>query len=86
MNIIYDWFGTRPCSASASATANAAQREPDDDKPSESPRLFNQEEEFNENIIISKINFISGVILKNNDFELYDFLKSIDISLHPFGM
>ncbi|RNA28356.1 TBC1 domain family member 5-like isoform X2 [Brachionus plicatilis] len=50
------------------------------------PRLFLEEDQFIESKIIHKINFITNVVLKNNDIEIFDHLNKIDVSLCPFGI
>jgi|LakMenEpi03Aug12_release.lakeMendotaPanAssembly.Ray.scaffolds.fasta_scaffold4234867_1 hypothetical protein len=51
----------------------------------DSIKLFQQEEEI-ENVIISKINYITNTLLRNNDSELYFYFIKNEISLAPFGM
>ena len=50
------------------------------------PKLFQEIEEFYENEIMNKINYITNVILKDNDIEVFNHLNKIHVTLHPFGM
>jgi TBC1 domain family protein 5 len=50
------------------------------------PKLFRENEEFYESAIIKKIEYITNVILHNNDIEVYNHLKAIEVTLHPFGI
>jgi hypothetical protein len=51
-----------------------------------SPKLFQEVEELVESTIIHKINYITNVVLRNNDIEVFNHLNNIDVTLHPFGM
>ena len=55
-------------------------------KMSMTPKLFVEEDRSLESAIIHKINYITNVVLKNNDFEIYNHFNKIDFSCHPFGI
>lgn len=50
------------------------------------PKLFQEEDRTVESAIINKINFITNIVLKDNDIEVYNHLNEADVSTHPFGM
>lgn len=76
MTTMYEWFSSRVL---------APVNKKDPKNSDNGKKLFVEEDEL-ENVIISKINFIRNVLLKDNDSELYFYFNNTDISLAPFGM
>jgi TBC1 domain family protein 5 len=53
---------------------------------SDNPKLFQGHNDQTESTIMHNINYITRVVLKNNDIEIYNHLNAIEVSLHPFGI
>lgn len=76
MTTMYEWFSSKVLQPVSKKDQKSADN---------SKKLFVEEDDY-ENVIISKINYIRNVLLKDNDSELYFYFNKTDISLAPFGM
>lgn len=48
--------------------------------------MFNEEDKSLESVIVHKINYITNVVLRNNEFEIFNHFNKIELSCHPFGI
>jgi TBC1 domain family member 5 len=85
MNNMYGWFGSKSDIDTFLVQKESKRRA---SVFNLTPTLYKYDDslELNDNLITSKINKITHVILKNNDFEVYNHMLEIDVSLHLFGL
>lgn len=54
--------------------------------PSTNPKLFQENSAPTQSSIVKKINRITDVVLRNNEYEVFNHFDKIDLSCHLFGI